>query len=251
MQEDKDGTAKLLYQAFKKYGIDAFEFGVIEENVENYDEREVYWISYYNTYGEDGYNMTPGGSAPPILKGLNSSRTTHSLDQVAEVKRLLLETNLSIKEITQLVNYDDSAVRRINSGIIWKDENLTYPLRKEVTADYNLNRILCIINDLQSTKLTQKEIAKKYGVSRSAVTMINTGENARQEGIQYPIRDKKKNQQSKTVLMLDKETNEVLKEFVNAQEAAKEVKVTAGAIGMCCRGDTKTSGGYKWKYKDE
>lgn len=45
----------------KKYGIDNFSCEEIEE-VENkqLDEREKYWIKYYNSY-YDGYNSTIGG----------------------------------------------------------------------------------------------------------------------------------------------------------------------------------------------
>ena len=51
----------VLYKAMKKYGIDNFSCEEIEE-VENkqLDEREKYWIKYYNSY-YDGYNSTIGG----------------------------------------------------------------------------------------------------------------------------------------------------------------------------------------------
>ena len=41
---------------------------------------------------------------------------------------------------------------------------------------------------LQHTKLTQKEIGKKVGWNRSAVTMINIGKNHYRENLEYPIR---------------------------------------------------------------
>ena len=42
---------KLLYYAIKKYGIENFVFEEVEE-VENnlLDEREKYWIKFYNSY---------------------------------------------------------------------------------------------------------------------------------------------------------------------------------------------------------
>ena len=46
--------------AIKKYGVENFTSEVIESNVENLDEREKYWIKYYDTYN-NGYNMTEGG----------------------------------------------------------------------------------------------------------------------------------------------------------------------------------------------
>lgn len=51
----------VLYKAFKKYGIENFSFEAIEEvEKEKLDEREKYWIKYYNSYF-DGYNSTLGG----------------------------------------------------------------------------------------------------------------------------------------------------------------------------------------------
>lgn len=52
-----------LQNAWNKYGESQFTFNIIEEcTVENIDEREIYWINYYNaTNGECGYNMTLGG----------------------------------------------------------------------------------------------------------------------------------------------------------------------------------------------
>lgn len=57
---------KPLYRAFRKYGINNFSFEILEEIDNNiYDiisnEREIFWINYFNSYGELGYNGTHGG----------------------------------------------------------------------------------------------------------------------------------------------------------------------------------------------
>ena len=55
-------TNKHLQASFNKYGIENFKFYVIEYCKEDkLNEREIYWISYYNTYLGDGYNYTLGG----------------------------------------------------------------------------------------------------------------------------------------------------------------------------------------------
>lgn len=36
--------------------------------------------------------------------------------------------------------------------------------------------------------MTQKEIAKKYGVGRTTITAINRGQNHKREHLEYPIR---------------------------------------------------------------
>lgn len=252
---------KILYKAINKYGIENFQFEVIEGPIENYNEREKYWISYYHSYiydkeygDEKGYNMTPGGENPPIHKGINSPFLKHDISDQLKVKDLLKNTKLTLKEISKKTGYDISAIKRINYGIIWYDNNIDYPIREQDLTKKEANdRALLIIYDLLHTNLTQKEIASKYGVSRSTVTMINIGQNNHFDNLEYPIRKIKKNNriQGKPVLMIDINTNQILKEFVNATEAQKYLHTkTKNGISSCARGEQKTAYGYKWQYKE-
>ena len=51
-----------LQNAWRLYGENNFEFVVIEECLPNeLDERETYWIQFYNSF-YSGYNKTPGGA---------------------------------------------------------------------------------------------------------------------------------------------------------------------------------------------
>lgn len=57
----KNGCEFLFYRAVRKYGWENFIYGVIdifEENLLN--EKEVYYIDYYDTFN-NGYNNTIGG----------------------------------------------------------------------------------------------------------------------------------------------------------------------------------------------
>lgn len=54
---------KHLYRAIRKYGIENFEFSVIQDNIETFeqlDKAEIYWIDFYKSFLE-GYNETLGG----------------------------------------------------------------------------------------------------------------------------------------------------------------------------------------------
>jgi group I intron endonuclease len=57
------GSGKILKQAIKKYGIDNFIKEIIEEcySEQQWLEREIYWIDYYNAINE-GYNIALGGN---------------------------------------------------------------------------------------------------------------------------------------------------------------------------------------------
>lgn len=250
----EEEETKLLYQAIKKYGIDNFTFEIIEGPINNYNEREIYWISYYNTYvaneNSNGYNLTPGGDEPPHPKGEEHHYSTHKLEDIEKIRYLLKNTKLSNLEIAKTFNYSRSAIERINKGIIWNDENLIYPLRPDGTHSFLQERADKIKFDLINTNLTQIEISKKYGVERTTITAINQGQNYYDKNLSYPLR--KINQQVKPILMCDKNTGEVLKEFVSSEEAARFLGKSRGAnIASCARGKGKTAYGYIWKYKEK
>ena len=51
-----------FHQDMRKYGVDNFEFSILEECLpEELNEREIYWISKFETT-ENGYNIKCGGS---------------------------------------------------------------------------------------------------------------------------------------------------------------------------------------------
>lgn len=62
----QDDLDKPLYKAFKKYGIENFDWDILEECSEDkLKEREIYWIKYYGTYeNREYYNETPRGDCP-------------------------------------------------------------------------------------------------------------------------------------------------------------------------------------------
>lgn len=51
----------VIYKAIRKYGIENFEFSIIELcDKDDLNDREVYWIEYYDSY-TNGYNASKGG----------------------------------------------------------------------------------------------------------------------------------------------------------------------------------------------
>ena len=55
-----------LYEAMNKYGIENFTVELIEET-DNLEEREKYWVAYYDSY-RNGYNATLGGDGRPYFE---------------------------------------------------------------------------------------------------------------------------------------------------------------------------------------
>ena len=61
LRATRDKGSRHLYDAIKKYGYQSFSIQKIEEVPnEQLNERECFWISYYDSF-KNGYNMTSGG----------------------------------------------------------------------------------------------------------------------------------------------------------------------------------------------
>ena len=66
LDENYIGSGKLLNAAIDKYGADKFKVDLIEfcDSLDKLNEREIYWISYYNsTNRQIGYNIATGGNS--------------------------------------------------------------------------------------------------------------------------------------------------------------------------------------------
>ena len=68
LKNAKNHVNRYLYDAMNKYGYDNFILSLIEECDDNLlDEREIYWIAFYNTTDKNlGYNMTIGGGGGDV-----------------------------------------------------------------------------------------------------------------------------------------------------------------------------------------
>lgn len=76
--EDYKGSGKLLIKAIEKYGIDNFKVELIEEcdSLEELNEKEIYWIRYYDAVDSNMfYNLIKGGEGGSI-KGRKLSEST-------------------------------------------------------------------------------------------------------------------------------------------------------------------------------
>lgn len=176
-----------LYAAMRKYGINNFKIEIIEGPVNNYNEREIYWIKQYDSFN-NGYNLTMGGENPPILTGENSSLTTFSDEIILEIQKDLIFSTLSYDEISNKYSISIGYLTRINKGICRKNGKFNYPLRNQ--SNYKktdeLNNI--IIDQLINTSKSTEDIARENNIDSLTVYYINKGTRHRKDDIEYPIR---------------------------------------------------------------
>lgn len=112
-----------LKRAFRKYGINNFTFEIIETcSKDELDEKEQYYIEFYNSLTPNGYNIQKGGKNASVPQKL-------SYDDIQEIQNLLLNTRISQEEIAKQYDVSQVTISDINIGSTWVDEKLSYPLR--------------------------------------------------------------------------------------------------------------------------
>lgn len=135
-----------LYHAFAKYGIDNFSVETIEEcSIEKLNEREIYWIAYYDSFNK-GYNATLGGSG--------TAKYFWTDNQYEEIKSLYL-SGFSIKDVGARYNVSKETIRDVL-------KTMNVKIRKPL--DFNAYELQMVIAEYKAgTPL--HTLGSKYGVS--------------------------------------------------------------------------------------
>ena len=146
-----------IHRAIKKYGKSNFTVEVIEEvESTNLNDRERYWIRYYDSYN-NGYNSTEGGQ-----DGIKLFKNLDTESIIREYK-----SGKSLREIGRLFNVDKQTIKDL---LVRNNINLrttrTYKLSQKDRED--------IIKDL-SLGLSRKEIISKWHISKGYLSQLING----------------------------------------------------------------------------
>ena len=119
-----------LYKSMRKYGIENFDFSIVELCLaEELNEKERYWIGYYNSFF-NGYNLTFGGDAA----GREASK-----EKIIGIIFDLENTTDTQKTIAKKWSISEEMVQGINTGRYWKHDR-KYPIREQ----YRRPKVFCI-----------------------------------------------------------------------------------------------------------
>ena len=215
------GSGIILSRAIEKYGLENFSKEIIEEckTKKILNDREIYWINYYNAVESDNfYNIASGGDGGNTIAGYTDDQ------------RNLLSTKLS----------------DMRKGIINIGKN-----------NGNSRRVICI-NTMKIFD-TINEASTYYNVDKDAIQQCCSDANKRKtageingermiweyydENKNYEFVPFKRDYKYKQILCLD---NNII--YNSVHEASKNTGCSIVGIRHCCTGYLKTTKGMHFSY---
>lgn len=119
-----------IHRAIQKYGLDSCKVEIIDSatNRNCLNKKEIFWIKYYKSFKECGYNCSEGGGGIQGFKknkeslksitGENSPQTTIKNIQVYEAKKLLFEGKSPI-EASKLTGVPVNTIYKLRTLDTW------------------------------------------------------------------------------------------------------------------------------------
>ena len=157
---------KILYAAFRKYGIENFSFEIIEEcEPSMLFLRETYWISYYDSQ-KKGYNKTPGGNTVGETN-IGESHANHKLSEadVVDIRTRYgkRERKKSVYEIYKN-KISKSGFHKVWNGATWSfvhmdvytEENINFHKHNTANKGSSNGRALLTEDDVKNIRTRRK-----------------------------------------------------------------------------------------------
>ena len=195
-----------LQSAYNKYGIDAFDFYVVETcSTDILDERECYYITLYQTNNREyGYNIESGGNKNKTL----SDETIEKMRQVHLGKKLSEETKKKLSEMKKGIPPSDYVIQcaiQAHKGVPFTEEHrkrLSDSHRgvalsdehKESIRRGSINKVKVVQIDIISEKNIKEygsieDASKATGIDRASISKCAHGKRKMAGGFDWKIID--------------------------------------------------------------
>lgn len=262
-----------FYRAIRKHGEECFVWNIIDEGetVAELCEKEIYWIDYYNSYGEGGYNLTTGGEGVSGLKRSDEYRDEKSKlmismwenghtktilrgsqlpsaiikeDDVLEIRNLILNRTPK-EEIAEKYGITVGNIYAIKAGKKWRHIITEEDVKAMALIQYKLNSndAIAIKDMIIEGSKTISEIASIFDVDKSVISRLKIGvvwnsviseEDLRKMEEARPTKRKKALTQDEVLEVKDL----LISGFLKQKEIAKAYQATAYSISRIIKGES-------------
>lgn len=203
----------LICRAMIKYGIEHFHMEVLEENVENYDEREIYWIKKYDSIVPKGYNLAPGGKGSGC--GFENPNAMFTEEEVINIRKDIMYSDMTFTKIAEKYHCNPGMISTINSGDSYFDKTLSYPLKHNRKPKEIVNQVIYALQYELDKSMTA--IADEWHFDLSVVYDINIGNLHRIPNKQYPLRS------GRVFSTLKDVADDIIKELQETDKQQKDI----------------------------
>lgn len=150
----RNGKDYVIGKAIRKYGEENFYIELLEEcTIEELNERERYWISYFNsTDNKFGYNISIGGNVIRTTKKLDSNLIINMFNSGIPAYKIAKILHTGVPNITNLL----------------KESNIIYGLDLQKTNKLEESMIIDLYLDGYSTI----DIGRKFNKNKSTIRRI-------------------------------------------------------------------------------
>lgn len=150
----RNGKDYVIGKAIRKYGEENFYIELLEEcTIEELNERERYWISYFNsTDNKFGYNISIGGNVIRTTKELDSNLIINMFNSGIPAYKIAKILHTGVPNITNLL----------------KESNIIYGLGLQKTNKLEESMIIDLYLDGYSTI----DIGRKFNKNKSTIRRI-------------------------------------------------------------------------------
>ena len=214
------GSGIVLKRAIEKYGESNFSKEIIEEceTKEALDDREKYWIDYYNAVdSDDFYNIASGGDGGNTIAGYSEEQ----MEQYKEYKRNLHKATAPKGELCAASKLTEKQVLEIIKRLKNNDFNL------DIANDYKVS--VETINDIRNHK-TWKSLTENI--------------------IFDDISSRKRPRGTKPVVQYS-EDGKYIATYKSAREVQRKLGISYKLISAVCNGEKRIAHGFIWRFEGD
>lgn len=260
--KDLNRTEDFYVKGLRPYGIENFSYEILESfsdtdyDPDRLNKLEIYYIEKFDSY-HNGYNMNPGGhGGNGIMRRIPIRQYSLQGDFIKEFS--------CANEAARIINGNRGNIllccrqqRNQSDGYQWRYASENIDKLSDISLEVTQYNRPVLQYDLQGNFIKEfsslQEASEETGTQKATLCAVckQVPQKKTANGFQWKYKDNDKHiilNIDKSVYQIDKETNEIIKQFKTATEASKELKISRGSIGDCLSGRRKSAGGFKWIY---